>query len=221
MSLSSLDLLSEGLFAAPDDEVLTAFIGMVRASAREATPAERMLVADRLHDLAIQRGLDALVGEDAIQNEIAQAFDESGLNDKVQDDWGEPKSNGHDTQLRLIQSSAEFIKDFQPPDYLIDGILQRRFLYAFTGKTGSGKTAIVLHWAAMVALGRKIGEIETQQGRVVYFAGENPDDVRMRWIAMSQQFSFDANAIPVYFIPGRFKISEMRLRIIEETLKIG
>jgi hypothetical protein len=30
---------------------------------------------------------------------------------------------------RLIQSSADFIRGFVPPDYLIDGVLQRRFCY--------------------------------------------------------------------------------------------
>ena len=73
---------------------------------------------------------------------------------------------------------------------------------SFTGKTGSGKTAVVLLIAASVALGRKIGDIDVEQGRVLYFAGANPDDVRMRWIAMSQQLDFDATTIDVYFIPG-------------------
>lgn len=121
----------------------------------------------------------------------------------------------------LVQSSAEFIRDFIPPDYLIDGILQKRFLYSNTGKTGSGKTAIVLFIAACVALGRKIGDIEVEQGRVLYFAGENPDDVRMRWIAMAQQMDFDATTINVCFIPGRFEISKMRERILAEIQQIG
>lgn len=122
---------------------------------------------------------------------------------------------------QLVQSSAEFVRDFTPPDYLIDGILQRRFLYAFTGKTGSGKTAVVLLIAVSVAIGRNISELEVEKGRVLYFAGENPDDVRMRWIAMSQQMDFDVETIDVYFVPGRFKISEMRERIIDEMQKIG
>lgn len=131
------------------------------------------------------------------------------------------KGNGHDPDGPLIQSSAQFARDFHPPEYLIVGVLQRRFLYSFTGKTGSGKTAIVLFIAASVALGRNIGDIEVERGRVLYFAGENPDDVRMRWIAMSQQMDFDVNTIDVYFVPGRFKISEMRERIIAELEAIG
>jgi hypothetical protein len=121
----------------------------------------------------------------------------------------------------LIQSSAQFVKDFQPPDYLIDGVLQRRFIYSFTGKTGSGKTAVTLLKAAHVGLGRPIGKLEVAYGRVLYFAGENPDDVRMRWIALAQRMDFDVNTIPVYFIPHRFKISALRSRIEQEIQNIG
>jgi hypothetical protein len=135
-------------------------------------------------------------------------------------DWSE---GSHDEQpgTAFVQSSADFTGKFKPPDYLIDGILQRRFLYSFTGKTGAGKTAVVLLIAASVALGRKVGDIEVQQGRVLYFAGENPDDVRMRWIAMAQHMDFDPETIPVYFIEGAFKISQLRQRIFEEVARIG
>ena len=51
-------------------------------------------------------------------------------------------------QQRLIQSSVEFVAGFQPPDYLVDGLLQRRFIYSFTAKTGGGKTSIMLLLAA-------------------------------------------------------------------------
>src|SRR5262245_27105822 len=91
-------------------------------------------------------------------------------------------------ELNLIQSSPEFVAGFVPPDYLIDGVVQRRFMYSITGRTGEGKTAVLLHVAALVALGRHLGNREIAAGRVLYFAGENPDDVRMRWIAQTQQF---------------------------------
>ena len=52
-----------------------------------------------------------------------------------------------------LMSSAAFITGFMPPDYLIDGILQSRFIYAFTGRTGEGKTSVRLRLAAHVAQG--------------------------------------------------------------------
>jgi len=43
---------------------------------------------------------------------------------------------------KLSFSSGEFVADFVPPDYLVVGWLQRRFVYSFTAATGDGKTAI-------------------------------------------------------------------------------
>src|SRR5580704_17603602 len=97
----------------------------------------------------------------------------------------------------IIQSSSQFVSNFIPPDYLIYGMLQRRFCYSLTARTGGGKTAILLLITASTALGRNIGEYEVEEGRVLYFAGENPDDIRMRWIAMSQQMDFDRRKVDV------------------------
>jgi hypothetical protein len=99
-------------------------------------------------------------------------------------------------------TSEEFVEGFTPPDYLIDGFLQRQFIYALTGQTGSGKTAIALFIAYCVAKGRALGAREVQAGRVIVFAGENLDDVRQRWIAMAELFDFDVKTIDVHFVDG-------------------
>jgi len=75
---------------------------------------------------------------------------------------------------RLLQSSAQFTGSFVPPDPLISGILQRRFIYALTGHTGRGKTAIALLFAAVVALGRRLGDLDVEKGRVLILAGGTP-----------------------------------------------
>lgn len=83
---------------------------------------------------------------------------------------------------------AEFIKGFKPPDYLIDGILQRRFIYSLTGQTGHAKTALALLLAQLVGSTDPnpiFGLHRVEQGRVIYFVGENPDDVRMRLIGIN------------------------------------
>ena len=133
-------------------------------------------------------------------------------------------SNAKVVQLKRmprVLSSAQFVAGFVPPDYLIDGMLQRRFFYSLTGKTGAGKTSIMLLLAAHSALNRKLLDHEVDGGKVVYLAGENADDVRMRWIAMAQQLDFDINAIEVYFIPGTFKITEMFERVRAEIALRG
>ena len=136
---------------------------------------------------------------------------------KAAEQISEPKKTLQALTAQLLQSSAQFIEGFIPPDYVLDGILQRRFVYSLTGRTGSGKTAIVLLIAASVASGRSIGAHELQTGRVLYFAGENPDDIRMRWIAMAQHMDFDVNEIEVCFIPGTFKISEIAAQVALEA----
>jgi hypothetical protein len=118
---------------------------------------------------------------------------------------------------KLALSSAEFVAGFTPPDYLIAGLLQRRFLYSLTSPTGGGKTAIAILLAALVDRGMKLGNLEVTQGGVLYFAGENPDDVRMRWLAMTQQFALTPEDMEnVYFVPGVFKFSEIGQRIRDE-----
>jgi hypothetical protein len=105
-----------------------------------------------------------------------------------------------------LLSSAAFVASYQPLDYLWDGILQRGFLYNLTGQTGAGKTAFALRFMAHVALGRPFGGRDVEKGKVLMLAGENPDDVKMRWIALSEQVGFVIDEIPVMFRPGLFSI---------------
>jgi hypothetical protein len=143
-------------------------------------------------------------------------------NDGVATIVGAPSiSNTEARPQPLIKSSSEFIRGFVPPEYVIEGILQRRFCYSLTAKTGTGKTAVMMRIAAHVALGRELCGRFVARGRVIYFAGENPDDIRMRWIAMSQEMNFDLNEMEVYFIPGTFSIAAMRARLDEEINRIG
>jgi hypothetical protein len=121
----------------------------------------------------------------------------------------------------LIKTSAEFIAGFIPPDYMLDGILQQGFLYSLTGATGAGKTSITLRLAASIALGEKFANRETKQARVLYLAAENPDDVRMRWIALAPHMSFDPDTIEVLFSDRRFTISKMKQILADELKKHG
>lgn len=135
--------------------------------------------------------------------------------------WTQVEDSMVSTCDHMILDSEEFVGGFTAPDYLVDGIVQRRYLYSLTARTGDGKTAVLLTLAAMVALGRSFGNAETSVGRVCYFAGENPDDVRARCLLMASVFKFDANSIDVHFIPGTFSIPEMFERIAKESEEIG
>ena len=111
-----------------------------------------------------------------------------------------------------IQSSAEFINDFIPPDYLIDGLIQRRFIYSMTGPTGEGKTSVALLLALLVDRGWSLDGREIDKGKVLFFAGENPDDVRIRWSKLLEDTKVDAREVNVFFVPGSFAISDKTLR---------
>src|SRR4029077_3436050 len=105
--------------------------------------------------------------------------------------------------------------------YTVDGLLQEGFLYSLTGATGAGKTAITLPLAACIGLGIPFAGRETKKRRVLYLAAENPTDVRMRWIALSQQMDFDHDTIEVFFIEGVFKISQMANVLQQEAARLG
>jgi len=111
----------------------------------------------------------------------------------------------------LIVPSTTFIANFQPPDYLVDGWLQRRFIYSFTGLTGTGKTAIALRLTAHVAFGLPLGAREVEQGKVLYLAGENPDDVRMRWIKLCEEMALDAGTNAVFWREGTILLGNSNL----------
>jgi hypothetical protein len=120
-----------------------------------------------------------------------------------------------------IKTSAEFITGYVAPDYILDGMLQQAFLYSLTGATGAGKTSITLRLAASTALGEQFANRETKKGRVLYLAAENPDDARMRWIALAQQMEFDVNTIEVFFVDRRFTISKMKELLTAELHRHG
>jgi hypothetical protein len=122
---------------------------------------------------------------------------------------------------RVIASSSEFVRGFTPPDYILDGLLQRGFCYSLTGATGVGKTTFAMLIAVSVAKGWPVGDRAVEQGPILFFAGENADDVRMRWIAMAEHLDFDIDEINVHFVPGVFKIPEIRARLQREAQRLG
>nr|WP_316178263.1 MULTISPECIES: AAA family ATPase [unclassified Bradyrhizobium] len=119
----------------------------------------------------------------------------------------------------LIISSADFVKGFVPPEYLIDGMIQRRYFYSMTAQTGVGKTAIAMRWAAHVITGAKLGTAEVEKGTVLYLAGENPTDVQARWLGLSLSMDIDPATADIHFLVGAMNIGEVAGRIVAEVQK--
>jgi hypothetical protein len=106
---------------------------------------EKGTAVDELYSTAQAYGLVGHFGEDDVQQRIVEAFEHVEAH----------RPNGANGSARpgaiRILSKAEFTMGFVPPDYLVDGIFQRRFIYALTGQTGHAKTAVALHLAQLVS----------------------------------------------------------------------
>ena len=198
-------------------------------------------VEGRLVDACRANKLLDEIGENEVRDKIKRSVEAVSAHEPLPDK-SQAKGNGKDDSAEqktetarqeqaeggkanelfaLIKSSKQFVSGFIPPDYIVDGLLQEGFLYSLTGATGSGKTAIDLRLAASIALGVRFTNRETKMKRVLYFAAENPDDVRMRWIALSQHMDFDVDSVEVFFVEGVFKISQMTAALRQEAEQVG
>ena len=147
-------------------------------------------------------------------------------NPEAESDDPEPntKAEGPSTTgLCWIETSLTFTSSFTPPDYLIDEVLQRRFLYSMTAPTGGGKTSVSLSMAAHLDLGRALGGHEVEKCKVLFLAGENPDDVCMRWIKLCEELELDHSQVGVHFLPHVLSLTDRNTlaRIKSESLAAG
>lgn len=120
----------------------------------------------------------------------------------------------------LIVRGDEFVRGYRPPEYLIDGMMQRGYLYSLTARTGHGKTAVSMLIAQAVARGTPVGDRFTLGGSVLFLAGENPDDVRARYMVLADHHGFGFADAPIYFLPGVVDISETLPEIRQKAADI-
>jgi hypothetical protein len=153
----------------------------------------------------------------------ARADNDNGSQSQAESKSEQGTEQKTDTRLPLLQSNAQFIGDFVPPDYLIDGVLIRRWIYVLTAPTNAGKTAVALCIVAHVITGTALAGHEVEKGKVLYLAAENPDDVRMRWIKFCEEWNIDPTTHQVRWVPRVLKLSdqELRRRIKQETEQYG
>ena len=121
----------------------------------------------------------------------------------------------------LVKSAGEFVAAFEPPDFLVDGILQRRYFYSLTAATGSGKTAIAMRLMGHVAAGRPINGAAIEQGTTLYFAGENPTDVQARWLGLTREMGISPDTGSVHFLVGAMDLNQAAERITAEVVRKG
>jgi hypothetical protein len=123
----------------------------------------------------------------------------------------------------LVQMD-QFIDELPTPDFIIDDVMQRGWLYSMTAPTGHGKTAVALEMALRVATGTPLGEAGCDQGSVVYLAGENADDVRARCLMAVERemdrFS-EHKQLPIWFLDRVIRVEENIDWLFKEVEKIG
>jgi hypothetical protein len=105
-----------------------------------------------------------------------------------------------------LLDSASFMARMRPPSYLIDGVMEGGYVYALTGNTGHGKTAIALALAFGVAHSGLFGWRAVEAGAVLFLAGENPENVRRQWYALCKEHGVDPANLPVYWHDGVFDL---------------
>ena len=123
--------------------------------------------------------------------------------------------------LPLLLSADQFVAGFSPPAYLIDGMLQRGYLYALTARTGHGKTAVSLYVAQCIARGVPMHGRAVKAGTVLLLAGENPDDIRARFLVLAEAYGFKAEDLEMRVVPGVIDIAVKLPDIRAEAEKIS
>ena len=102
--------------------------------------------------------------------------------------------------LVSIRGAAAFVSEYRPADYLVDGLMQKGFLYSLTSPTGTGKTSVALHLSHCVTTGQPFAGREVTQGSTLYCAGENPDDLRQRFIALCDDVGIKPAEMQIDFL---------------------
>jgi hypothetical protein len=119
-----------------------------------------------------------------------------------------------------IITGADFVADYIAPNYIVDDTVQRGRLLSLTGKTGHGKTAVMAYLAFCFAYGKEFGGRPTEKGRVLFLAGENPDDVRARFLVCADVYDQPINE-NLFFVPGIINIDTQFEFIKAKVEEIG
>jgi hypothetical protein len=111
-----------------------------------------------------------------------------------------PRQAPQQPPLPVFLSADDFTAGYRPRRPLIRAWdMKRGWLYSFTAPTGGAKTAIALAEAIELA----------QQGyRVVFLAGENPDDVRARVILMQAMLGLEQLPATLRFVDRTFNLAD-------------
>lgn len=95
-----------------------------------------------------------------------------------------------------VVQAAEFVSG-PPATWLIRDVLPKAELIVIYGKSGSGKSFIVLDMVVAIASGKPWCGLTVKQGRVVYVVAEGKAGFRKRLDALEQEHGTDLAALPL------------------------
>lgn len=201
---------------------------------------DRGMASDAIYEIAARYSVGRM---DDVQMIMADAFTAADEIERVPDEETVERINGYHPNapklearkpkektepLPPILNKRAFLDAYgRPPDYLVDDILQKGFLYSLTGLTGHFKTAIALLIAQLVASddgNATLGRHRVHKGRVLYFSGENPNDVSWRVMGadyVRRQDGEDPSTDNISFIAGGFDVDRMLDVIAGDAKKNG
>ena len=102
------------------------------------------------------------------------------------------------------------MENMDPPEWVVEGLLQTLSLAIFYGLPKSGKTFILLSLCLHIAAGVPWFGRKVKQGAVVYVVGEGAGGLQLRTRTMRQQYGFPDD-IPFYVIPHALHFGDPKL----------
>lgn len=152
--------------------------------------------------------------DDAAVPEFAplEAYAESGTNQN------EPERK---QATPLLYDAAEWLAQEVRQEWIVDGLIQRGYLYTITSPTNHGKTAISLVMALCVASGKAFAGRDVMPGKVLILCGENPDGFRTRTKATLEDLGLEVGDLAqrVVILPRALPLASVVERIVAEARK--
>ena len=88
--------------------------------------------------------------------------------------------------------------ELRPPEWLIDGVLERACLTGLIGSAGCGKSFLAIDMACSIASGKSFHDRAVSAGKVLYIAGEGQRGITARIEAWCKANDVDVNTLDLH-----------------------
>ncbi|GAM97560.1 phage-associated DNA helicase [alpha proteobacterium U9-1i] len=122
--------------------------------------------------------------------------------------------------LPTFATAEEMATQVRKADYLIGSVLERGVFAMLFGEPGTGKSFLALDWSCSIASGRDWLGRPTQQGTVIYIAGEGLAGLGRRVKAWAQHHSVPVGHIRLYVSKyGENFLDAEEMEALRETMR--